>query len=71
VKINLSLLDPIAQIDAILTATPKAIFRAYALARTPRRTQKPPKLRPCQWCGQEYGAREMRLHVPKCRLLHT
>ena len=23
--------------------------------------------RPCQFCGKEFGAREMRVHIPQCK----
>lgn len=26
----------------------------------------PKKLRPCPYCSKEFGAREMRIHVPRC-----
>ena len=27
---------------------------------------RPPKLTRCKWCKEEFGAREMRAHVPGC-----
>jgi len=27
---------------------------------------KPKKLRPCEFCGKEFGAREMLHHLPRC-----
>jgi len=28
---------------------------------------KPKKMRPCKFCGEEYGAREMLHHLPRCQ----
>ena len=41
-----------------------------AVARRRRAAQPPPRqkiMRPCAHCGEPYGAREMRKHVPTCR----
>jgi len=27
---------------------------------------KPKKLRPCEFCGLEFGARDMQYHLPRC-----
>lgn len=37
------------------------------ISRNRRNPYAPPKvLKPCKFCGQQYGAREMRKHLPEC-----
>jgi ribosomal protein S26 len=50
-------------------ATTKAVRRFCArLSVSQRQHDRGPEkvMRPCDYCGQEFGAREMRLHVPRC-----
>ena len=58
------------QVDLIMTASDAAIKSAIGKFAVAKRKQahRPPKvLRPCPHCGQEYGAAEMRKHIPQCR----
>lgn len=40
--------------------------RNRAARRTPSGGNKPKKLSPCRWCGEQFGVMEMRAHVPRC-----
>lgn len=45
------------------------LTREYMRRHNERRRKTPPRpkvLRPCEWCGEEFGAREMRGHIPQC-----
>jgi hypothetical protein len=56
-------------IPALLASVPdQEITREYMRRLNLRRKRigNPKVLRPCQWCGLELGAREMRQHIPNC-----
>jgi hypothetical protein len=42
------------------------IGRRRVAKRDPKNAGPPRVLRPCEWCGKEFGAREMRRHIPHC-----
>jgi hypothetical protein len=51
-----------------LASVPYDMIQSVA-ARLRRARQAPPTpkvLRPCQFCGSEFGARELREHTPSC-----
>jgi hypothetical protein len=52
------------QIAAILTASREAIITAYSKLTGQGR---PRKSTVCEWCGELFGAREMRAHLPSCK----
>jgi hypothetical protein len=64
---NLANLPHDAQIAAILTASREAIITAYSKLTGQGR---PRKSTACQWCGEMFGAREMRAHLPTCKKIN-
>jgi hypothetical protein len=41
-------------------------YREVGRRRREKSAGKPKTLRPCEFCGQEFGAREMQYHLPRC-----
>jgi hypothetical protein len=46
------------------------VGRRRVAHRDPENAGRPRLLRPCKWCKQKFGAREMRVHVPACPKRH-
>ena len=50
-----------------LETIPEPIFQSEAgKRRQAKGPPRPKKLRPCEFCGMEFGGREMQLHLPRC-----
>ena len=52
-----------------LRSIPDDLFnseRGRRLAKNRKTPAVPKKLRPCPHCSKEFGARELRAHLPKC-----
>jgi hypothetical protein len=64
---NLANLSHDRQVSAILTASPEAIHSAASKLRRSKGGGAAKVVRPCPKCGQPFGAREMRKHVPTCK----
>lgn len=52
-----------------LTTIPDPEFnseRGRRLAEQRSTPAVPKKLRPCPYCAEEFGARDLRVHIPRC-----
>jgi hypothetical protein len=50
-----------------LASIPEPEFWSEAGRRRRSKSEgKPKKLRPCEFCGLEVGARDMQFHLPRC-----
>lgn len=51
---------------ALELATPAQLARALAIKANARAGGRKAVLRPCPKCGNPFGARELREHIPRC-----
>jgi hypothetical protein len=57
----------VAEWEQLLKSAPEGVLMSEAARRSRARARNKPKtLRPCGMCGEEFGARELRDHLPKC-----
>lgn len=47
------------------------IARALAALRKTHAGGRPKRMRRCKKCGERFGAREMRAHIPQCGVNHA
>src|SRR5437763_12940514 len=49
-----------------LPSIPNPVFWPEVGRRRGQSGGKPKTLRPCEFCGEEFGARDMQFHLPRC-----
>jgi len=50
-----------------LPSIPDPVFWPEVGRRRGQVGGQPKKLRPCEFCGNQFGAREMQYHLPRCQ----
>jgi predicted Zn-ribbon and HTH transcriptional regulator len=57
----------VAEVDELLKKVPEAVIMSAAARISRSRARNKPKvMRPCGMCGEMFGAKELRDHLPRC-----